>query len=72
MPKQSSAVSPTKQIQRAHKIASDDQMAGALSERQRATLSLIFGRDPQAADAYVAEETLDGRVTMAEILIDRF
>ncbi|KAJ6535881.1 hypothetical protein B0H10DRAFT_2204336 [Mycena sp. CBHHK59/15] len=72
MPKRSSAVSPTKQVQRARKIASDDQTAGALSERQRATLSLIFGRDPQAADAYVAEETLDGWVTMAEILIDRF
>ncbi|KAJ6565382.1 hypothetical protein B0H10DRAFT_2200416 [Mycena sp. CBHHK59/15] len=61
MPKRSSAVSPTKQVQRARKIASDDQTAGALSEQQRATLSLIFGRDPQAADAYVAEETLDGR-----------
>jgi hypothetical protein len=72
MPQKSSAVSPTKQVERARQLAVDDQEAGALTSRERAILNLIFTRDTKAADAYVAEKTSDGRSALAEILIERF
>ncbi|KAJ7152620.1 hypothetical protein C8R43DRAFT_1127079 [Mycena crocata] len=72
MPKESSAVSPTKQVTRARKIAEDDQEANVITNEQRAILSLIFGGDPKTADAYVAEKDSNGRLTLAKILISRF
>ncbi|KAJ7721394.1 hypothetical protein B0H16DRAFT_1791545 [Mycena metata] len=72
MPQKSSAVSPTKQVERARQLAVADREAGSLSERERATLNLIFTKDPKAADAYVAEKTVEGRNAVAEILIERF
>ncbi|KAJ6579773.1 hypothetical protein B0H10DRAFT_2443392 [Mycena sp. CBHHK59/15] len=56
MPKESSSVSPTKQVAKARKIAEEDQEAGVINEEQRAILSLVFGSDPKTADAYVAEK----------------
>ncbi|KAJ7130980.1 hypothetical protein C8R46DRAFT_1048682 [Mycena filopes] len=72
MPQKSSAVSPTKQIERAREIALADQDAGTLTQRERAYLNLIFTKDPKSADAYVAESTAEGRTALAEILIERF
>ncbi|KAJ7857288.1 hypothetical protein B0H14DRAFT_3135849 [Mycena olivaceomarginata] len=72
MPQKSSAVSPTKQLERTHQMALDDQEAGNLTSRERAMLNLIFTRDTKAADAYVAEKTLEGRTALAEILIEKF
>ncbi|KAJ6594902.1 hypothetical protein B0H19DRAFT_1247533 [Mycena capillaripes] len=71
-PQKSSAVSPTKQIERACNLAVDDQAAGSLTSQKCATLNLIFSKDPKAADTYVAEETSEGRSALAEILIERF
>ncbi|KAJ7264315.1 hypothetical protein C8J57DRAFT_1718726 [Mycena rebaudengoi] len=65
-------ISPTKQIEHARQLAIDDQEAGILSSRERALLNLIFTKDNKAADAYVAEKTLEGRSALAEILIERF
>ncbi|KAJ7318485.1 hypothetical protein DFH08DRAFT_942564 [Mycena albidolilacea] len=72
MPQKSSVVSPTKQLERARQMALDDQEAGNLMSRERAMLNLIFTRDTKAADAYVAEKTLEGRTALAEILIKKF
>ncbi|KAJ6613921.1 hypothetical protein B0H10DRAFT_2221765 [Mycena sp. CBHHK59/15] len=72
MPQKSSAVSLTKQVERARQLAIDNQEAGVLSSWDCATLSLIFSRDSKAADAYVAEKTADGRSVLAEILLEHF
>ncbi|KAJ7131952.1 hypothetical protein C8R46DRAFT_1105193 [Mycena filopes] len=72
MPKESSAVSPTKQVTRARKIAEEDMELGVITDEQRAILSLIFGGDHKTADAYVAEKTEAGRYTLTKILIARF
>ncbi|KAJ7163342.1 hypothetical protein C8R46DRAFT_1222108 [Mycena filopes] len=72
MPQKSSAVSPTKQIERARQLAIEDQELGVLTSRERATLNLIFTKDSKAADAYVAEKTSEGRSELADILIERF
>ncbi|KAJ7719817.1 hypothetical protein B0H16DRAFT_1605662 [Mycena metata] len=72
MPQKSSALSPTKQIERARKLAIEDQEIGMLTSRERVTLNLIFTRDSTVADAYVAETTSEGRSALAEVLIERF
>ncbi|KAJ7752290.1 hypothetical protein B0H16DRAFT_1837358 [Mycena metata] len=72
MPKESSAVSPTKQVSRARAIAEEDMDLGYISDEQHAILSLIFGGDPKAADAYVAEKAAAGRLTLTKILVNRF
>jgi hypothetical protein len=72
MPQKSSAISPTKQVERARQLAVDDQEAGALTSRERAILNLIFTRDTKAANVYVAEKTLEGCSALAEILIECF
>ncbi|KAJ7044343.1 hypothetical protein C8F04DRAFT_1070197 [Mycena alexandri] len=72
MPKESSAVSPTKQVSKARKIAEDDMEAGSITDEERAILSLIFGGDSKTADAYVAEKSEAGRKTLTKILISRF
>ncbi|KAJ7156759.1 hypothetical protein C8R46DRAFT_1040629 [Mycena filopes] len=69
---ESSAVSPTKQVTRARKIAEEDMELGVITDEQRAILSLIFGGDHKTADAYVAEKTEAGRYTLTKILIARF
>ncbi|KAJ7024234.1 hypothetical protein C8F04DRAFT_1192653 [Mycena alexandri] len=71
-PQKSSAVSLTKQIERARQLAIEDQELGTLTPRERATLNLIFSKDSRAADAYVAERTAADRAQLAEILIERF
>ncbi|KAJ6480215.1 hypothetical protein C8R45DRAFT_933147 [Mycena sanguinolenta] len=72
MPKESSAVSPTKQVAKARKLAEEEMEAGVITSEDRAILSLIFGSDPKKADAYVAEKDSAGRLTLAKILISRF
>ncbi|KAJ7826342.1 hypothetical protein B0H13DRAFT_2374449 [Mycena leptocephala] len=57
MPKESSALSPTKQVSKARQIAEEDADACLIDDEQRAMLSLIFGSDPKSADAYIAERT---------------
>ncbi|KAJ7707905.1 hypothetical protein B0H16DRAFT_1633410, partial [Mycena metata] len=58
MPKESSAVSPTKQVSRAHAIAEEDMDLGYISDEQHAILSLIFGGDPKAADVHLVPNVL--------------
>ncbi|KAJ7899876.1 hypothetical protein B0H13DRAFT_2518135 [Mycena leptocephala] len=72
MPKESSALSPTKQVSKARQIAEEDADACLIDDEQRAMLSLIFGSDPKSADAYIAERTAAGRQTLTKILISRF
>ncbi|KAJ7715482.1 hypothetical protein B0H16DRAFT_869997 [Mycena metata] len=72
MPKESSAVSPTKQVSKARQIAENDMEAGSITDEERAILSLIFGGDSKTADAYVAEKSEAGRKTLTKILISRF
>ncbi|KAJ7723656.1 hypothetical protein B0H16DRAFT_1786885 [Mycena metata] len=72
MPKESSAVSPTKQVSKARQIAENNMEAGSITDEERAILSLIFGGDSKTADAYVAEKSEAGRKTLTKILISRF
>jgi hypothetical protein len=72
MPKESSALSPTKQVSKARQIAEEDADACLIDDEQHAMLSLIFGSDPKSADAYIAERTAAGHQTLTKILISRF
>jgi hypothetical protein len=71
-PRESSAPSPTKVIAKARQLAREDTDNLVITEHQRATLSYLFGRDPQAADAFVAEEDAQGRQILGNILLDKF
>jgi hypothetical protein len=72
IPKESSAVSPTKQVSRAHKIVEEDMEDGLITDEQQAILSLVFGKKPKSADTYIAEKTPSGRLTLTKILITHF
>ena len=71
-PKESSAPSPTKVIAKARQLAREDADNFVITEHQRATLSYLFGRDPQAADAFVAEADAQGRGILGQILLEKF
>ncbi|KAJ7235405.1 hypothetical protein C8J57DRAFT_1530841 [Mycena rebaudengoi] len=55
-PQKSSAMSPTKKVQVARKLALDDMNSGYITSDERVRLSILFGRDNTAADAYIADE----------------
>ncbi|KAF7358198.1 Myb-like domain-containing protein [Mycena venus] len=52
----SSAMSPTKKVQAARKLALEDMNNGYIMSDERTRLSILFGRDTSAADAYIADE----------------
>jgi hypothetical protein len=49
------SVSPTKKLARARALAEDDTKNNYILSEVRLSLSLLFGRDVSAADAYIAE-----------------
>ncbi|KAJ7699805.1 hypothetical protein B0H14DRAFT_3904480 [Mycena olivaceomarginata] len=55
-PQKSSAMSPTKKVQVARKLALEDMNGGYIMLDERTRLSILFGRDNSAADAYIADE----------------
>ncbi|KAJ6538066.1 hypothetical protein B0H19DRAFT_1079142 [Mycena capillaripes] len=52
----SSAMSPTKKVQAAQKLALEDMNGEYIMSDERTRLSILFGRDNSAADAYIADE----------------
>ncbi|KAF7348856.1 hypothetical protein MVEN_01405700 [Mycena venus] len=71
-PKESSAPSPTKVIAKAQQLAREDADKFVIMEYQQATLSYLFGHDPQAADAFIAEADAQGREILGKILLEKF
>ncbi|KAJ7913685.1 hypothetical protein B0H13DRAFT_1873672 [Mycena leptocephala] len=55
-PKKSSAMSPTKKVAVARKLALEDAGGGYITASDRTRLKILFGRDTTAADAYISDE----------------
>ncbi|KAJ6594784.1 hypothetical protein B0H19DRAFT_1225805 [Mycena capillaripes] len=55
-PKKSSAMSPTKKVAVARKLALEDADGGYIAASDRTRLNILFGRDTTAADAYISDE----------------
>jgi hypothetical protein len=55
-PKKSSAMSPTKKVAAARKLALEDADGGYIAASDRTRLNILFGRDTTAADAYISDE----------------
>jgi hypothetical protein len=52
----SSAMSPTKKVEMARKLALEDMRGGYIMPDERTRLNILFGRDTSAADAYISDE----------------
>jgi hypothetical protein len=52
----SSAMSPTKKVAVARKLALEDANGGYITASDRTCLNILFGRDTTAADAYISDE----------------
>ncbi|KAJ6571052.1 hypothetical protein B0H19DRAFT_1255053 [Mycena capillaripes] len=70
MPKSSSAISPTKKISQARTLAMEDMKNGYILAGERTQLSILFGRDVTAADAYIAEDDGFNRADVAHALLN--
>ncbi|KAJ7872009.1 hypothetical protein B0H14DRAFT_3567319 [Mycena olivaceomarginata] len=68
----SSGLSPTKKLGQARKLAEEDVKNNYISSDVRLRLSLLFGRDISAADAYIAESDGYSRADLARILLPDF
>lgn len=55
-PRKSSAMSPTKKVEAARKLALEDMDGGYIAASDRTRLNILFGRDTSAADAYISDE----------------
>jgi hypothetical protein len=55
-PPKSSAMSPTKKVEMARKLALEDMHGGYIMSDERTRLNILFGRDTSAADAYISDE----------------
>ncbi|KAJ6621295.1 hypothetical protein B0H10DRAFT_1945378 [Mycena sp. CBHHK59/15] len=55
-PQKSSAMSPTKKVAAARKLALEDADGGYIAASDRTRLNILFGRDTTAADAYISDE----------------
>ncbi|KAJ7801289.1 hypothetical protein B0H14DRAFT_3783820 [Mycena olivaceomarginata] len=55
-PKKSSAMSPTKKVATARKLALEDADGGYIAASDRTRLNILFGRDTTAADAYISDK----------------
>ncbi|KAJ7689192.1 hypothetical protein B0H17DRAFT_1202548 [Mycena rosella] len=51
----SSAMSPTKKVETARKLALEDMHGGYIMSDERTRLNILFGRDTSAADAYISD-----------------
>ncbi|KAJ7777911.1 hypothetical protein DFH07DRAFT_950983 [Mycena maculata] len=65
----SSGLSPTKELLQARKLAEEDEKNKYITSDVRLRLSLLFGRDISAADAYIAEGDGFNRTDLARILL---
>ncbi|KAJ7764186.1 hypothetical protein DFH07DRAFT_770593 [Mycena maculata] len=54
-PHKSSAMSPTKKVEAARKLALEDLNGGYIGALERTRLNILFGRDTSAADAYISD-----------------
>ncbi|KAF7358247.1 hypothetical protein MVEN_00873600 [Mycena venus] len=66
----SSAMSPTKKVQAARKLALEDMNNGYIVLDECTCLSILFGRDTSAADAYIADEDPILRADIARELLN--
>ncbi|KAJ6610274.1 hypothetical protein B0H10DRAFT_1953980 [Mycena sp. CBHHK59/15] len=64
-PQKSSAMSPTKKVEVARKIALDNMKNGYLSSEERTRLNILFVWNTTAADAYIANDDTFLRVDTA-------
>ncbi|KAJ6466636.1 hypothetical protein DFH09DRAFT_1345881 [Mycena vulgaris] len=55
-PPKSSAMSPTKKVEMARKLALEDMRGGYIMPDERTRLNILFGRDTSAADAYISDD----------------
>jgi hypothetical protein len=69
-PQKSSAMSPTKKVQVARKLALEDMNGGYIMSDEHTRLSILFGRDNSAADAYIADEDPILRADVARELLN--
>jgi hypothetical protein len=69
-PPKSSAISPTKKVEAARKMAMADLEEGYISAGESTCLHILFGRDVTAADAYISDETPLGRAEIGRELIN--
>ncbi|KAJ6548884.1 hypothetical protein B0H19DRAFT_1074691 [Mycena capillaripes] len=68
----SSGLSPTKKLAQARDLAEKDVINNYITSDVRLRLSLLFARDPSAADAYIAERDGYSRADLARILLPDF
>ncbi|KAJ7678802.1 hypothetical protein B0H17DRAFT_1206578 [Mycena rosella] len=54
-PPKFSAMSPTKKVETARKLALEDMHGGYIMSDERTWLNILFGRDTSAADAYILD-----------------
>ncbi|KAJ7692698.1 hypothetical protein B0H17DRAFT_1200279 [Mycena rosella] len=55
LPPKFSAMSPTKKVETARKLALEDMHGGYIMSDERTRLNILFGRDTSAADAYISD-----------------
>ncbi|KAK6984453.1 hypothetical protein R3P38DRAFT_3332815 [Favolaschia claudopus] len=68
--RESSAMSPTKKIKLARNLLMEDLAAGYITPLERTRLSIMFGRDVYAADAYAADDEGELRAGVGRELLD--
>ncbi|KAJ7841947.1 hypothetical protein B0H13DRAFT_2414039 [Mycena leptocephala] len=56
LPPKSSAMSPTKKVETACKLALEDMRGGYIMSDERTQLNILFGCDTSAADAYISDD----------------
>ncbi|KAJ7746458.1 hypothetical protein DFH07DRAFT_962937 [Mycena maculata] len=69
-PKKPSAMSPSKKVEAARKLALEDMHGGYIAVLDRTCLNILFGRDTSAADAYISDEDPFLRAQTAQELLN--
>ncbi|KAJ7456345.1 hypothetical protein B0H11DRAFT_2244024 [Mycena galericulata] len=69
-PQKSSAMSPTKKVEAARKLALEDMDGGYIAALDRTRLNILFGRDTSAADAYISDADPFLRAATAQELLN--
>ncbi|KAJ7806319.1 hypothetical protein B0H13DRAFT_2387147 [Mycena leptocephala] len=71
LPPKSSAMSPTKKVETARKLALEDMRGGYIMSDERTWLNILFGRDTSAADAYISDDDPFLRTETARELLNQ-
>ncbi|KAJ7769584.1 hypothetical protein DFH07DRAFT_768856 [Mycena maculata] len=69
-PQKSSAMSPTKKVEAARKLALEDMDGGYIAALDRTCLNILFGCDTSAADAYISDADPFLHAAMAQELLN--